>query len=140
MASTKQTLTLAVGSTNPVKAKAAKAGIAKVFTEDKYDIQVHTFSVPSGVSDQPMGDFETKKGSKNRAKGAADKFKEEFGVFPSLAVGLEGGCELMPADEITEKEQLCTIAYMCVFDAEKDKTGFGRTGSYVLPDKILWFT
>ena len=72
-------LTLAVGSKNPVKIRAAKSGVGKAFPEEKYDIKVFPYSVPSGVSDQPMGDFETRKGAKARARNAAEKYKEEHG-------------------------------------------------------------
>ena len=43
---------------------------------------------------------------------------------------------IVPADEVNGKEELLTVAYMCVYDPKKDKTGFGRTGSYALPDKV----
>ena len=75
----KTPLTLAVGSKNPVKIRAAKSGVGKAFPEEKYDIKVFPYSVPSGVSDQPMGDFETRKGAKARARNAAEKYKEEHG-------------------------------------------------------------
>ena len=132
----KPALSIAVGSTNPVKIKAARAGVVKAFPETKFEVTIQGFSVPSEVSDQPMGDAETKMGAKNRAKNAADKYKEQFGSYPSFSVGMEGGCVIVPSDEVNAKEELLTIAYMCVFDAEKNKIGFGRTGSYTLPDKI----
>ena len=87
MASEKQTLTIAVGSTNPVKVKAALSGITKVFNEEKYKITAQGFSVPSGVSDQPMGDFETKKGSKNRAMNAAKNSRNNLEVTLHLQSG-----------------------------------------------------
>ena len=137
MASEKQPLQVAVGSTNPVKIKAAITGIAKVFSEEEYHIKAQGFSVSSGVSDQPMGDLETKKGSKNRAIHSAEKFKEQFGSYPSFAVGMEGGCVIIPSDEVNEEEEMITIAYMCVYDPVKNKFGFGRAGSYTLPQKIM---
>ena len=73
MGAEKTPLSVAVGSTNPVKIKAARAGVVKAFSEDKFTITVEGYSVSSGVSDQPMGDLETKTGSKNRAMNAADK-------------------------------------------------------------------
>ena len=137
MASEKQPLQISVGSTNPVKIKAAIAGITKVFGEEEYIITAHGFSVSSGVSDQPMGDIETKKGSKNRAIHSAEKFKEQFGSYPAFAVGMEGGCVIIPSDEVNENEEMITIAYMCVYDPVRNKFGFGRAGSYTLPQKIM---
>ena len=136
MGAEKTPLSIAVGSTNPVKIKAARAGVVKAFSEEKFAITVEGYSVSSGVSDQPMGDFETKKGSKNRAMNAAEKYKDQFGNYPSFAVGMEGGCVIVPEDEVNGKEEMLTVAYMCVYDPVKNKFGFGRTGSYTLPDEI----
>ena len=49
------------------------------------------YDVPSGVSDQPMGDVETKQGCGNRAVAAAAAFEKEHGEAPHFSVGLEGG-------------------------------------------------
>ena len=43
---------------------------------------------------------------------------------------------IVPEDEINTREEMLTIAYMCVYDPVKNKFGFGRTGSYTLPTKI----
>ena len=104
MGAEKTPLSISVGSTNPVKIKAARAGVVKAFNEEKFAITVEGYSVSSGVSDQPMGDFETKKGSKNRAMNAAEKYKDQLGNYPSFAVGMEGGCVIVPEDEINGKE------------------------------------
>src|SRR5436309_1627853 len=73
--------TVAVGSTNPVKIGAVRAMIAQVWA----DARVDGVSVPSGVSDQPIGDDETIRGALARAAAARDALGTELGV------GIEGG-------------------------------------------------
>lgn len=41
-----------VASTNPVKIEATKIGLSKMFPQESFDVR--GFSVPSGISDQPM--------------------------------------------------------------------------------------
>ena len=51
--------------------------------------------MPSGVSEQPIGDAETKEGAINRARGALCAFKESHddGRTPDFAIGMEGGID-----------------------------------------------
>src|SRR5699024_5516617 len=70
-------MNIVIGSTNPTKIKAGKA----VYPE----ASVHTASVPSDISAQPIGDNETLLGAMNRAKYLSKIYPEKYGV------GLAGG-------------------------------------------------
>ncbi len=76
-----KSVSVVVGSTNPVKIAAARRVFEKVF--DK--CIVVGIGVDSGVSEQPFGEGETVEGAKNRAKNALTARGSDFGV------GLEGG-------------------------------------------------
>jgi len=57
--------TIIVGSSNPVKVAVVKEAFAKAFTGIPFTVV--PFSVQSSVSNQPIGDEETKPGAFNRA-------------------------------------------------------------------------
>ena len=127
------TYIIAVGSRNPVKINSSLTGVKKALIPvagDDVDVTAQGFDVSSGVSDQPMGDAETKLGAVNRAKGAYEAFiAENEGVKPNFSVGLEGG---IINDE--EEEIMICSAWMAVFDGES--IGTARTCSFPLPPKI----
>ena len=70
-----------VGSTNPVKVAAVRAVLERI----RPDASVSGVDVGSGVADQPMGDDETIRGARERARRAL------AAGDATLAVGLEGG-------------------------------------------------
>lgn len=74
----------AVGSTNPVKIAAVRAGLAALAP----GCAVVAFDVPSGVDDQPFGDAATRAGATLRARNALAASGAD------VAFGLEGGVEL----------------------------------------------
>ncbi len=79
-----------VGSANPVKINAT-IGAA---TEEWPEVIVEGFDVESGISEQPMGDVETQKGSINRAKAALEMGLKKYpnlDPLVCLGVGPEGG-------------------------------------------------
>ena len=112
---------IAVGSTNPCKVASVRAAFARSFPER--EIEVHGCSVPSGVSDQPMGSEETLRGARNRAAAAAAAVACDF------SVGLEGGLELTAAGALS------CFAWMAV-RSTGDAWGTSRTGSFDLPPPI----
>ena len=80
-----------VGTTNPAKLQAVERVLAELAG---VQIPVQGFSVPSGVSEQPRTDYETQKGSANRAKAVlklarTKKLLKKSAV--NLCIGLEGG-------------------------------------------------
>ena len=77
-------LNVAVGSCNPVKVEAVRRAFAAAFPDSEVTVSKH--DVPSGVSDQPRGEEETRLGAQQRARGAlAAAAAADYGV------GLEGG-------------------------------------------------
>ena len=59
---------IAVGSTNPVKVEAVRQTISRIWSE----AEIIPIAVPSGVSEMPMSDEETRTGARNRALAARD--------------------------------------------------------------------
>lgn len=110
-----------VGSTNPVKIESAKEAFQKLFPHEQCNFLSYT--APSQVSDQPMGQHETKLGASNRAEACKLKFPDA-----DYYVGLEGGLEKIEG-------QYWAFAWMCVCNTMNMK-GFGRTGSFLLPHAI----
>ena len=113
--------TVVVGSHNPVKLETTKEAFALCYPNEEFVFE--TLSAEPGVSDQPMGQDETKKGAQNRAEYCVT---ERPGA--DFYVGLEGGLERI-ADEYW------VSAWMCVIDTN-GKYGFGRTSAFVLPERV----
>ena len=112
-------LNVIVGSKNPTKIKAVSGAFKRVFK--KNNVVVSGVSVPSGVSDQPMGSNETKTGAENRLK----KVKAQHADF---YVGIEGGCSYI-------NKNLYAFAWV-VAENKEGRQGQGKTSMFQLPKKI----
>ncbi len=110
-----------VASKNPVKIEAALQGFQEMFP--KKEFQATGVSVPSGVSDQPLGDEETYQGALNRVRGARDVQPEA-----DYWVGIEGG-------NLTTRHGVETMAWVIVLS--KDRMGKARTAGFYLPPKVV---
>lgn len=106
-----------VGSHNPVKINSVVGAASETWP----GVHVEGFDVPSGISEQPLSDKETKQGAINRAITALDegltKFEVdgfEFTDDEVLGVGLEGG--------VFEDED--GQMWSTVWAVVTDKTGF----------------
>lgn len=109
---------IAIGSTNPVKCKAAQAVLRQLYPEASFK----AIEVPSGVSAQPWGDTETRRGAVNRARAALDT------LDANIAVGLEGG--------VQETEfGLFTCAWAAIL-REDGQIGIGGSSCTQLPDVV----
>ena len=107
-------LTVAVGSTNPVKVAAVRAVILRVAPL----AQVTGVAVSSGVPDQPLGDDETQRGARTRALAALAVSDA------ALAVGVEGGVVALPDGSLRT----------CAWAVAVDRTGReGVGGSLAMP-------
>jgi inosine/xanthosine triphosphatase len=136
-------LVVAAGSTNPTKTGAARDAYARCFPGAP--VAVLGFDVPSGVSDQPMTDEETRTGAFNRALAAAAAYAAAHGGRAcDFAVGLEGGCLWedvrlptagAPAPAAATRTLLC-YAYMAVLQPATGRWGYARTGSFSLPPPV----
>ena len=78
-----------VASKNIVKIESVRLGFERMFPGESFEIE--GISVPSGVSDQPMGDTETRTGARNRLE-AARREKPNADLW----VAIEGGCTDTP--------------------------------------------
>ncbi|MBP7875917.1 DUF84 family protein [Candidatus Woesebacteria bacterium] len=119
-------MTIFVGSTNPVKINAVKAAVQQQWPE----AEVVGLAVSSGVSDQPMGDEETRAGARQRAQAALTQglAKTATNDQEVLGVGLEGGVT-----------QLTDGLYSTVWVSVVDQTGvfFDSNGArFRVPDSI----
>jgi len=110
-----------VASTNPVKIKAAQIGFAKMFPDERFDVQ--GIPAPSEVSDQPMSSDETLMGAMNRVRNVSKLVTEA-----DYWIGVEGGIE-------DANKELEVFAWV-VMKARDGKIGKGKTGSFFLPPKI----
>ena len=97
-----------VGSTNPVKLAAVTSAAQGQWSE----VVVEGMAVPSGVSEQPRSDEETRRGARNRALAALiqgeTKSPQKNGTT-LLGLGLEGGIFLFDGE-------LWSIVWVAVID------------------------
>ena len=160
---------VAVGSTNPCKIEAVRQAFTDMFHRQQHhnnaEIVISSHDAKSGVSDQPMGDTETKEGAYNRAIAAlsslslerrTDNNNDDQSSFPELtmefAVGLEGGLEKSIHPQTNEMELYC-MAWMAVIGKTRDDcsihanapssntemkmyTSYAKTATFILPPKI----
>ena len=105
---------VAVGSGNPVKLAATERALAPT-----REATVEAVPVDSGVSEQPTGHAETRRGAIRRAERALPGY--------DLGVGIEGGV----ADQWDE---LWLVMWAAVTDGER--WGYGSGPSLVLPGRI----
>jgi inosine/xanthosine triphosphatase len=112
--------TIIVASHNPVKIEAAQKGFAAMFPDEEFVFQ--GVSVPSGVSDQPMSQAETRQGAENRVRAA-------WQACPgaAYAIGIEGGVQ-------DGAEGLGVSAWICVTDGQT--MGRAMTGLFFLPQEV----
>ena len=106
---------IAVGSKNPVKVKAVKNVLEKIYKEAK----VFKVDVESGVSHQPFGKDETIQGAINRAKNA---YTNDF----DLSMGIESGLMETP-NSITG---YIDLQWCAIFDGEKITLGVSSGFEY----------
>lgn len=112
------TITIAIGSTNPVKLAAARTMLARAFPEARFAPS----TVPSGVPDQPWGDEQTRLGAFNRARNALIKLGAIYGL------GLEGGL-------VETSVGLMTCAWCAIVDS-RGQVGYGGGVHMLLPPVI----
>jgi len=112
---------IVVASRNPVKITAARRGFQQCFP--RAALEVEALAVPSGVSDQPMSDEETRLGARQRALRAAS-------ALPSsdFWVGIEGGVQW-------EGDDLLAFAWVAVYHVGQT-WGMARTGTFLLPPAV----
>lgn len=110
---------IVVASKNPVKINAAKIGFESMLKEEVEAIGV---SIPSGVSDQPMSDEETRKGSEQRATGAKKNHPDA-----NYWIGIEGGVEKLNG-------VIHTFGWITILS--NDQQGQARSATIPLPNAV----
>lgn len=110
-----------VSSTNPVKIAACRSAFAWVFADASHEIIA--VSVPSGVSEQPNADEETRQGAINRVRNARQQYPDA-----DFWVGLEGGLEWIDGEPLAS-------AWMVVSDSS-GRLGQVRTPTLPLPPAV----
>lgn len=112
---------LAVGSRNPVKLEAVGRGFRDLFPNRPFETV--GISVPSGVSDQPMTDEETRRGAANRAETV-----RHDDPAADLCFGVEGGIE---DDGRTMRAYAWIVAI-----GQDGRHGASRTAAFALPAAV----
>ena len=109
---------IAIGSTNPVKIRAAKNVARKIYPHAEFIAR----DVPSGVPGQPRGDKQTRCGAVNRARAVQKATRADWGI------GLEAG--------IIESEfGMMTCAWCAIVD-RRGRVGVGGSTNMLLPDEV----
>lgn len=111
-----------VASRNPIKINAALQGFQEMWPETAYEVE--GVSVPSGVSDQPIGDAETYQGAYNRVQNARKQHPEA-----DFWVGIEGG-NIRTSDGGME-----VMAWVVV--QSRTQIGKARTAGFYLPQRLI---
>jgi inosine/xanthosine triphosphatase len=109
-----------VASTNPVKIAAIASAFRQMFPEEEW--QCIGVATDSGVSKQPLGDRETKKGARNRIRQVRKSHKADFWA------AVEGGC-------VVERKKIAAIAWIIIVNSD-GKTGVARAAQFYLPKEI----
>lgn len=123
-----QVLKVVVGSTNPVKVGAVESVLQRAVAEKLLpgveQVTVRGLIVPSGVSDQPFGDEETRRGAVGRAQAVLAQVAEA-----DWGVGLEGGAVKLPDGYYTNA--------WCVIADRRGNLAFGGGLYMPLPATIV---
>lgn len=80
-----------VGSRNPVKLAVTRQAFDSIATP----AEIAAVDVDSGVSEQPLGDEETIRGAKHRARAAAEGYDIGIGIEGGVADGSDGSYLIM---------------------------------------------
>jgi inosine/xanthosine triphosphatase len=115
-------LRVAVGSKNPVKLAAVRQAFFRAFPDRPIVCVGH--DVPSGVSDQPWGREETRKGAIQRTHEA---LLAETGA--DYAVGIEGGV-------VDVLDGLRSVAYVAILRGHDFRFSIEHTASFALPPRV----
>eukprot|EP00924_Labyrinthula_sp_SR-Ha-C_P000929 maker-scaffold_7-snap-gene-8.61-mRNA-1 protein AED:0.25 eAED:0.25 QI:25/1/1/1/1/1/3/16/625 len=128
---------LLVGSTNRIKVKAVQSAVEKICIHKKIygtldSIEIEGKKVPSGVSLQPIGDEETRRGALNRCKALSQCVSPDDNNYRTILVGIEGGIKE------TNEGYEC-FAFVCIgggLGAGRSEYIVTRSASFPVPPKV----
>ncbi len=109
---------IAIGSTNPVKIRAAQNVLRRVYPRATFV----AVDAPSRVPAQPRGDRQTRRGAVNRARAARAQARADLGV------GLEAGY-------LETEFGVMTCAWCALVD-RAGRVGVGGSSNMLLPDEV----
>jgi inosine/xanthosine triphosphatase len=109
---------IAIGSTNPVKIRAVRNVVSKIYPH----AEIVALDVPSGVPGQPRGDKQTRRGAVNRARAVRKATRADWGV------GLEAGI-------IVNEFGVMTCAWCAIVD-RAGRVGICGSTNMLLPDEV----
>ena len=112
-------ITIAVGSSNPVKIAAVKAASEKIFPH----LNIIGVTVDSGVSPTPLSDEESIRGATRRARIALKKVRSDW------AVGLEGGLRKVGSDHF--------VNIWAVIISSNGEIGIGGGSNVQIPKRLV---
>ena len=112
-------VTLAVGSNNPVKINSVKTAFSRVF--EGAEILCGGHQSESGVPDQPMSWQQTRQGALNRVNNL------QKAVSADYCVALEGGVDLF-------EDGPATFAFVVISDGKRQSVG--RSAQMPLPPQV----
>lgn len=118
------TVKIAVASKNGVKLNAVKEAFGAYFD----NVEVVPVSVPSGVSDQPTGNMETRLGAQKRVLAMRDLVKKGELVGIDYLVAIEGGVSSL------EMNRTC-FAYILAHRVQSGRQILCKTLEYAIPKK-----
>jgi inosine/xanthosine triphosphatase len=107
---------VALGSKNPVKVRATKKVMRKIYR----DVKIFPVKVDPGVGDNPMTEDETIEGAINRARRALEK------VDADLGIGMEGG--------MVKKLDRYFLCGWCAVADKLDEITLSNAGYIEIPD------
>lgn len=129
-------LRVVVGSKNPVKLEAARRGVARAFPG--VEVEVRGVQVPSGVSDQPLDDEETRRGARGRVDAAVRAVPDA-----DLWIGMEGGLDRIrsASNHDPGRDRLFAFAWVAIRrrgagGSESVRRGESRTANFELPPAV----
>ncbi|WP_299265388.1 inosine/xanthosine triphosphatase [uncultured Psychrosphaera sp.] len=127
-----KTLSLCVGSTNPVKVNAAKQAFLTVFPEHQIDCVA--MKAESGVSEQPMTEAETRLGAQNRVRFCAEHVNDNSDEKAAKSnidyfVAMEGGVDF-------QEEGAVSFSYVVILNSN-NQLMTGRSANLPLPANIF---
>ncbi len=118
---TRSPLTVVVASRNPAKIRAVSEAFRSQFPQ--HELSIDGIDADSGISDQPVGDDETRRGARNRLASA-----RAIVTDADFWVGLEGGIARIG-------DSLVAFAWMAVGDRD-GRVGEARSATLPLPPAV----
>ena len=126
------TMLILVGSTRPAKVEAARSAIDAIAHVNEHfrHVNIEAVDVTHVAPTMPMTELGILDGARLRAKTLIERVPTVGGAECRLAVGLEGGLDLLPGD----RERYVLKTWAAVTDGTL--WGFGAGGAIAVPDAI----